>query len=756
MRYLLLTRGMPFCGKSEWIAKHNLQDYTLSLDAFKDALVAPSLSESGAMFKDFSGCDKIGFSMLFSALELRMGRGEFIIIDDNHIAKSYFSNYKETAKIHNYRIFIIDFSDVPLDEIKKRNAEFIDMIESDSKNLLKDSNIESKYKKTYTNDELDALYSELQNNEIPIKCEVIKPSEVIKMLTIEPKSLNGYKVIHHIGDIQGSFSVLKKYIQKIKDNEFYIFLGDYIDRGFQNYEVLKFLISIMDKKNVVLLEGNHEKWLNDWASNKEVESREFRLNTQVELESKGFSRMDAKKIYSKLQPFFFYRFHDKRVICTHGGLSNMPSSPLLISANQCIHGVGGYLNTNVVAASFTKNTPKNFYQFFGHRNKSELPIRIHERNFVMESKVEFGGYLRAVQLTQGGFKDCSLKNSIFVSKEQKDSKHALQKYIDNIAKNSKVKIAYFTHFALISYPNKIAQDILNSPFCFENSVIDIKEWSIVARGFSLGLDSNKKFKESFETYLDSIHFPLKIVSRFFGVRAVIACYQGGFFFFLDSILQDKLPFFLESKETQKELSAIFKSQNVSLHFMLDSKDSFILHDIFMSNSPIPCSEKIEKIAEILNVRHSEILFEFQNKSEFSEFLHSYQNFNVRLAKSVDSNFCELKANGFIESILDSNKFNYFLAFDSSGSFITLYSFIFSEYNVLDQMIKIWKMQGEITLLQWVNNAFRKSFYIYFCNFASENEWKNVPNVWLINAFLKRLDSIEYSLDSIESIECNLT
>ena len=38
----------------------------------------------------------------------------------------------------------------------------------------------------------------------------------------------------------------------------------------------------------------------------------------------------------------------------------------------------------------------------------------------MESQVEFGGFLRAVQLTQNGFKNVSLRNTVFISKEQKE------------------------------------------------------------------------------------------------------------------------------------------------------------------------------------------------------------------------------------------------------------------------------------------------------------------------------------------------
>lgn len=53
-------------------------------------------------------------------------------------------------------------------------------------------------------------------------------------------NLSKYKKIHHIGDLQGCYSVLKEYIKTIKEDEFYIFLGDYINRGIENGKVINF------------------------------------------------------------------------------------------------------------------------------------------------------------------------------------------------------------------------------------------------------------------------------------------------------------------------------------------------------------------------------------------------------------------------------------------------------------------------------------------------------------------------------------
>ena len=104
------------------------------------------------------------------------------------------------------------------------------------------------------------MYSKFKTQRIPSGITVIKPEELDKVF-MKKIDLSEYKVIHHVGDIHGCNTALQKYlnaISGIKDDHFFIFCGDYIDRGIENAEVVQFLLSIKDKPNVLLLEGNHE------------------------------------------------------------------------------------------------------------------------------------------------------------------------------------------------------------------------------------------------------------------------------------------------------------------------------------------------------------------------------------------------------------------------------------------------------------------------------------------------------------------
>jgi len=69
--------------------------------------------------------------------------------------------------------------------------------------------------------------------------------------------------IFAIGDIHGTYNKLVQLFEEIEkeytitDDDTVIFLGDYIDRGDNSYEVIEFLLSL-PYKNIVFLKGNHE------------------------------------------------------------------------------------------------------------------------------------------------------------------------------------------------------------------------------------------------------------------------------------------------------------------------------------------------------------------------------------------------------------------------------------------------------------------------------------------------------------------
>jgi len=405
MRKLVVLRGIAGCGKSTFVKEHHLKNYTLCPDELRLLFNSPALDVNGSMQISQEKNGKV-FSLLYTILESRMNDGEFTVIDGTNLTNDDFSRYKKLARKYRYKIYCIDFSDVPFETICERNqmrsAEKVIPIQV-----------------------LEKMRDKLMHNSIPGGIIVLKPNEFENIL-MQPIDLSQYKKIHHFGDIHGCYTALKEYLDSvggIKEDEYYIFCGDYIDRGIENGEVIRFLSSIKDYKNVQLIQGNHEIHLMKYIHGEKALSSEFNDITTKELIDKGISKKELSLFCNKLTQCAYYKYHDKIVIATHGGLSTIPENLVFVATKQMVKGVGKYSEYEEVAKAFSKSTDKNTYQVNGHRNILSHPIVMKEnekdlRCFNLEGEVEQGGYLRVLTLDSNGFKPIEIKNNVF--KEQRN------------------------------------------------------------------------------------------------------------------------------------------------------------------------------------------------------------------------------------------------------------------------------------------------------------------------------------------------
>lgn len=403
MRTLLLFRGSPGCGKSTFIKEHNLEKYTLSADNIRLMCQSPVLNIDGTYSISQSN-DNVVWDMLFNMLEQRMLRGEFIVVDATNSKTSEMTRYKNIAKQYRYRIICIDITDVPIEVAKERNR-----------------NRQPSYK-VVPEFVIDNMYARFETQQIPSGIKVIKPNEFEDAIKYTITDLSHYKKIHHIGDIHGCYTVLREYLKEIKEDELYIFLGDYCDRGIENDKVLNFLFEIMNLPNVLLLTGNHERYLQQYGKDIMTQSIQFERYTRPQLDSAGISKKNVRKLYDKLGQIAYYKYNDKEVLVSHGGISCIPNNLLFIATDQMIRGVGKYEDMEYVNDSFIKNTAENVYQIHGHRNINGSPVQVNNRCFCLEGEVEFGGKLRIVTLDKNGFETIELTNEVFeIVEDKKDT-----------------------------------------------------------------------------------------------------------------------------------------------------------------------------------------------------------------------------------------------------------------------------------------------------------------------------------------------
>ncbi len=399
MRILLLLRGSAGCGKSTWIEENNLKRYTLCADEIRLLCQGPVMQVDGTLGISQSN-DKAVWKMLFSLLEMRMQNGEFTVIDATNSKTAELNRYKEMCETYRYRMYCVDFTDIPIAEVKRRNLNREPL-------------------KRVPEEVIDRMYSRFATQKIPSGIKVIKPDE-LDTIWLKRIDLSAYNRIHHIGDIHGCSTVLQEYLSEnggIREDEFYIFVGDYVDRGLENAEVLNFLLSIRDRKNVLMLEGNHERWLWLYACDCVGRSREFELVTRPALDAAHLDKKQLRQLYRKFGQCAYYTYNGQVFLVTHAGLSTVPENLSLVATEQMIKGVGNYNDFEKVAETFYETTPDNYIQIHGHRNTKQLPVKVNDRVYNLEGQVEFGGCLRCVQVDKDGIHLVEIRNHVFKTPE---------------------------------------------------------------------------------------------------------------------------------------------------------------------------------------------------------------------------------------------------------------------------------------------------------------------------------------------------
>ena len=380
MRYLILTRGIPGSGKSTFLKQNKLEAYTLSENLIQLEFEGPLLDMSGKLVISESHQDGVWETLKFH-LNNKMKLGELIFIDSNHIKKQDLQRYDELIQHHKYTAFCLDFSDVSLEICSEQNKN------SENHKIIPEA-------------ELKKIWSELKKENVPKNIEIIKPQNLLKLLSYEIPDYSSIKKIHHFGDIQGCLKPLTEYFSRypIQGDELYIFVGDYCDRGNENHLVIEYMLQNYHRPNFILLEGNHEQYLWNWAYGLESKHHEFDISTKPQLEAAKIPKEQVKKFLESLKNVALYTYNEKTVLVTHGGMSTVPENPILIKSNQFIRGVGAYDNCDIIDTAFYNNTSSNQFQIHGHRNIQNYPTQVNPRCFNLEGKIEYGGHLRVVTL----------------------------------------------------------------------------------------------------------------------------------------------------------------------------------------------------------------------------------------------------------------------------------------------------------------------------------------------------------------------
>ena len=681
MKTILMTRGTPGCGKSTWIEQNGLEPYSINYDKIRLLFSSPRLNLNGNIEINQS-VNKRVFDFVNELVEQRMKNGEFIVLDGTHSRKKDFDFVRKMSKKYSYRIVCVDFTDVPINVIKMRNGF------RESYKKVSDSVIE-KFERRFADKE----------NKIPSGILVIKPTEFDKIY-FKPLDLSKYKKVHHFGDIHGCNTVLQEYLKNnIKDDEAYIFCGDYIDRGLENADVLKFLMNVIDKPNVFCLEGNHERWLWNWANNDvENTSSVFKNITAKELEDADIDKKDVRCFYRKLIPCAYYTYMDKKVFVCHGGISSLCVNPLFINTETLIKGVGRYEQTEANDRAFVQyaiDNDENLYQIHGHRNIDGItPLIVpgcDNRCFNLEGRIEDDGFLRVVVLSENGFEPFEIKNTVF-------KKNPFDKGSD-----SKTLLETLRNDSYIS--EKVFGNI--SSFNFTRDAFYKKHWNKVttkARGLYLDNTTGEVVARSYDKFFnleENEETSLKSLSKNLKFPVDVFIKENGYLGIV-SVVNDEL-FITTKSNPEAEYAQNFKKLFYKLvknpekikEYIKKNDCSLVFEVIDTINDPHIIEYEEDKIV-LLDIIKNNIKFSRLSSDELCKVAYELGLFDVKRIYARLNSFDELV--NFINLVNSSKDFK---TYEYFGNKSNIEGFVLSDANDYQFKLKLnfynkWKLLRTIS------------------------------------------------------------
>lgn len=517
MRAIYVLRGAPGAGKSTWVRENGYAPLSISPDTVRltevgidfDASGTPSISQRE---------DRVIWEKVKVLVEERMQRGLTTVLDSTMADLSRMSVFCNLAERYRYRIYIVDFTWVDVNVCKERNSQ------------------RSAYSRVpeYV---IDRLYSKFKKAKIPSSLPVIMPEEAKGMLDAPMiRSVDEYAAVNLIGDVHGCYTALISLLEQLGGSaesdylcpgELYIFLGDYLDRGLENAQTLEYLMHIAPLKNVVVLDGNHEKALSSWACGEPVQNSGF-LATQNQLEAAGVEKKEARRFIRRLAQFALYEYRGKKIFACHGGISLIPRPFAYVSSNDLIFGFGSYKDVDEMEEVWESNSQDNgIILVHGHRSGDGSDIHPYERVYCLEGGVEYGGVMRCVRFEEENVSTLEVLNTVFESIQECmdiDGEKDMGRVIDLLRSNKCVIEKKFENISSFNFSNMaFLKGIWDKQSIHARGLfIDTEAKKVKARSYDKFFNLEERPETSLEELRKKMAFPVDIFLKENGYLGIVA------------------------------------------------------------------------------------------------------------------------------------------------------------------------------------------------------------------------------------------
>ena len=517
MRKLIILRGAMGCGKSTFIKEHNLEKFTLSSDQIRLMFNAPQMNikyyEEIPQFNN-----KKVWELLYSLLEERMKKGEFTIIDAVH---AHYDEsliiYKKLAKKYRYRLYILDFTDIPKEVAYERNLT------------------RERYK-IVPNEAIDNAYKIFSKEKIPSSFKIIKPENFDNIISNIPRNFDNYEKIHIIGDIHGCFSALKQYFEEnpINKKDAYIFIGDYFDRGIENYKTFKYLTELTINENMIFLVGNHEDKLYKYACDDNFKMDYDIRNTILEFENNNLKKSEIRGFYKTLSQIAYINFSGNTYLISHGGIPYIPELSLdFYSTNSFIYGIDKYdVDIDKIYNDFMEKEKNKIYQIHGHRNFNKIKYNKYKYSLNLEGDVENGGCLRVLTLNKTGeYNYTEIKNKVYNPNLVEETN--VYNLVEQLQKNKYVfekelgNNIFSFNFSKEAFYNNVWDNMTTQA---RGLFIDVKNYKILARSYNKFFNINERKETKIDELEKKLVFPVKFYLKYNGFLGILSVKNNQLFF----------------------------------------------------------------------------------------------------------------------------------------------------------------------------------------------------------------------------------
>jgi len=573
MKTLLLLRGTPGSGKSTLIAKTNIRQFTVCPDDIRLIFQSPCIDEETGKPYISQKNDKRVWKFVNDRVEEKMQKGEFIVIDAMNINPD---QWRCLAEKYRYSVFVYNMPGT-LETFLKWN----------------------KNRETYKqvpDDVIKNAYDKIQNTPVPKWCHIV--DDMLLFMQIHAVDYSRYSKIVLFGDIHGCMEPIDRYFQfhPYDKNALYIFLGDYLDRGIQNKEVLEYFIKFSENENVIFLEGNHA-WERYWANGEmdKIKSDEFLANTLPQIES--IEKSKVRNFCRKWRQMVYFTYNDKTYFVTHAGFSLMPDSLLKTPSYDMTRGSKYSTDVDKNWNNWCRGLEKEhqIIQIHGHRNLYQYAADEFEYSINLNDYVEFGKPLRVYEITPFENKVYLMENKTFSSKpnpwgnriekfntsELTDGQKfllSLRKSGDILEKDLGHGISSFNFKRDVFFSgrwnalNKVARGLF----------LDNVTGDVVARSYPKFFNYCEKDKNTDDFLKENLKFPVTAYRKYNGFLGILSVHDNQFF--MASKSTDSSDFAGWFREIfNKTVSDVNKAK--ILKYLKDEKSTMVFEVIDPVNDP---------------------------------------------------------------------------------------------------------------------------------------------------------------------------